>query len=192
MTRQQVEDYLIQINTPKLVAKALAEITTFKHVKPQQKLSRVGELVQESYLVLKGGFVLQYVHPDTGAEKTVNFHLNNCHACMTIFESFLNQKPSRFQLKSFTNSDVMVFPLKEVNVLKTKNLQFKEFFDWGIQMDLLNEINMKTMLITQTTQELYQYLLKEKPQIIQQVPAKYIAEFMGISREWLSRIKRKK
>ena len=51
----------------------------------------------------------------------------------------------------------------------------------------INDFEMK--IIAYSSERLYNYLMATHPIIIQQVPAKYIAEFMGISSEWLSKLK---
>jgi hypothetical protein len=51
----------------------------------------------------------------------------------------------------------------------------------------INDFEMK--IIAYSSERLYNYLIQNHPIIIQQVPTKFIAEFMGISSEWLSKLK---
>ncbi|MEM9869384.1 MAG: hypothetical protein AAF765_16930, partial [Bacteroidota bacterium] len=46
-----------------------------------------------------------------------------------------------------------------------------------------------TKQVTLGSKDLFQYLLEECNEVVRRVPAKYIAEFMGVSAEWLSKIR---
>jgi hypothetical protein len=47
------------------------------------------------------------------------------------------------------------------------------------------------MLNAYSNEEIYNYLIDECNSVIKNVPSKYIAEFIGISAEWLSKTKKK-
>jgi len=50
---------------------------------------------------------------------------------------------------------------------------------------LIYESELKSRLITYNSAEFYEHLCENYPEIIKQVPSKYIAEFMRISPGWL-------
>jgi hypothetical protein len=56
---------------------------------------------------------------------------------------------------------------------------------------ILSQERMRSIQF-ETAQQRYQKLLKHSPQIIQQVPLSYIASFLGITLETLSRIRAQK
>ncbi len=192
MKKDQITNYLTEIGTSQYIAQILSSKGNFLNIKTHQKLIDVGDILKYYYIVLKGGFVLQYVMPYSGIEKTVNFHLKNHQPFITIWESFFTKKSSKFQLKSITNSDVLQLKLKDIERLYISDNEFKHFYEKNMKQDLLSEREMKTYLISYKVKELYNYLQSEKPNIIKNVPTKYIAEFLGVSREWLSKIKNKK
>jgi len=81
----------------------------------------------------------------------------------------------------------------------------KETIDFHIHLDnnvhtfyqnliinmLLIESDLKSKLICFDAEDLYKYLINAYPELIINVPSKYIAEFMSISPQWLSKIKRR-
>jgi hypothetical protein len=54
------------------------------------------------------------------------------------------------------------------------------------------ENNLKNKVISESSENLYKYLIASCPQVIKVVSSKYIAEFMGITPEWLSKLKKLK
>jgi hypothetical protein len=62
------------------------------------------------------------------------------------------------------------------------------FENEGITIEL--EERIRVFQIT-AAQDRYDYILTHKPQIVQRVPLKYLASFLGITAETLSRIRRK-
>ena len=50
---------------------------------------------------------------------------------------------------------------------------------------------MYVRLLAQTPEQRYKWLLSHKPEIINQVPQYYIAQYLGIKPETLSRIKKR-
>jgi hypothetical protein len=51
---------------------------------------------------------------------------------------------------------------------------------------------MKIILQTLSARERYEYMLKNKPEFIQRIPLKYLASFLGIQLETLSRVRNQK
>lgn len=59
------------------------------------------------------------------------------------------------------------------------------------EFQYLNTMNWLTYLCLPTAEERYLTLLQNEPQVLQNVPLKYIASFLGITPQSLSRIRRK-
>ena len=56
---------------------------------------------------------------------------------------------------------------------------------------MIAENDFRVKLITLSPEEMYNHITEKYPAVTMNVPSKYIAEFIGISAEWLSKIKRK-
>ena len=54
----------------------------------------------------------------------------------------------------------------------------------------LEENELKSKIITESSENLFRYLTSEYSLLIKSVSSKYIAEFMGITPEWLSKIRK--
>ncbi len=102
----------------------------------------------------------------------------------------LNNQISTCSLESLTEMELMIWEKEDVLALKSS---IPKMYDLElIIMDLLlrwlqnNQINA----ICMTAEEQYVHLMKTQPQIIQQVPQKYIASLLGIHQDSLSRIRK--
>lgn len=67
---------------------------------------------------------------------------------------------------------------------------YRDFYYKNIIEALVSKEKLISKLITLNSNVLYFTLLKEYPEIIQNTPSKYIAEFMGVTPQWLSKIKK--
>ena len=69
-------------------------------------------------------------------------------------------------------------------------MAFDGFYEGVITAAMAGENDLKAKLIAYSAKAKYEFVLQEMPEAIQRVPAKYIAEFCGISPEWLSKLKK--
>jgi CRP-like cAMP-binding protein len=192
MTQNEISAKLIQIGIPAELLQPVLNISTLKTVRSQHKLIEVGQLNNEIFIVLKGSFVSQYVHPETGDERTINFFMVNYHPFMTLIDAYFSGSKSFYRLKAVSNACILVFPKNELLKLREDNILFRDFYDQSIITGLVQVGELMTKLIVLKSVDFYNYLIAENPMIIQSIPSKYIAEFMGISREWLSKLKNKR
>lgn len=178
-------------NLPKEFREHIFELGELRSVKNLQSLVEIGESCNEIFLVLEGAFVCQYFEEELAIERTVDFHTDTFHSFMTVVESYFYNTKSMHRIKAVRPSKVLVFKKKKVTELLANNPILKQFYMSGIIAALISEITMKSKLITLPADKLYAYLIINHPQIIQQIPSKYIAEFIGITQEWLSKLKRR-
>lgn len=178
-------------NLPKEVYEEILPHGELKRVGSQENVIEIGEYCTESFFVLKGAFVCQYFDEELGIERTVNFHLNSFHPFMTSIESYFNNIKSKYRLKAVVHSEIIAFEKSVVNDLIESDFLVNRVCFAGLISVLTSEINLRSKLTTLPSDKLYSYLITQYPQIIQQIPSKYIAEFMGITQEWLCKLKRR-
>ena len=109
---------------------------------------------------------------------------------MTQPESYFSKESSDTQIKAFKNSEVIGFHSSALEKLSAKHKIFDEFCNTHIIGALIFINQIKSKLIGLPKDKLYNYLLEEHNPITKNVPSKYIAEFMGVTPQWLSKIKR--
>lgn len=175
-------------NVPQVIAEMLLNVGIFENIKTKSILIDNKEQCQDIYFILTGGFVCQYLI-EAGEYKTINFYLHNYQQFFTIPSAYFFNKPSGFKVKAVKDSSVLRLPKKSLVELTNKSSDFSEWYHNRIITALVEEIESKTNLISFNSKQLYQSLIHNSPQIIQEVPSTYIAQYLGISREHLSRIR---
>lgn len=158
-------------------------------VKNQTKLVRHNQVCTKIYMVLKGGFVCRFIDEELEIEKTINFFFPEFHPFMTCVDSFFSGAKTQCEIRAISNAEIIEFNKKDIEAFVFQDLQLLRIYHAQVTTALqeINDFEMK--IIAYSSERLYDYLMKTHPIIIQQVPAKYIAEFMGISSEWLSKLK---
>ena len=162
------------------------------HIKSQTLLVQPGTICDKIYFVLKGGFVVRYINKELEIEKTINFYLEDFHPFMSCVDSYFSETKTHCELRAITNSEVMEFHKKDIDAIMLEDIEFFKFYHLMVTQALQEENDFKLKIISYSSERLYSYLIKHCPEVIRKVPSKYIAEFMGISPEWLSKLKNRR
>ncbi len=192
MLPQLLLQELLKANVSSDSVRKLLEIIKFQEVKSQQLLVIPGEICDKIFFVLEGGFVCRYVDEANEVEKTINFYLDNLHPFMSCVDSFFSELPTRCELRAISGAKVLVLSKKDLQLLMSEDMALFKFYHSMVTKALQEENDLKLKLIAYTSEQLYQYLIVQLPVVIQRVPSRFIAEFMGISPEWLSKLKHRK
>ena len=159
----------------------------------------VKDLKKKDFLLQDGkvcnfiGFIangtIRHFHIKDGVEKTCDISFEN--SWVTDFQSFTHSTSCIMNLQAMT--DTTVFIIKKENLFKLYN-ECNKFETFGRLMaeqvaQRATEIAMS--LSADKPEERFQNLLKKQPDLFQRVPQKYLANFLGISPESLSRIQKR-
>ncbi len=159
------------------------------HVKSQSLLVKPGSICDKAYFVLKGGFVCRFIDRELGIEKTINFYLNDFHPFMGCVDSYFSETKTQCELRAIADSEVIAFNKKDLDAIMLGDIVFFQHLYLLVTRALQEENDFKLKIISYSSERLYMYLVEHCPDVIKQVPSKFVAEFMGISSEWLSKLK---
>lgn len=102
-------------------------------------------------------------------------------------DSFLYSQPTRYEIYAIKSSVIKVIPKSLFfNFIQQQEL----LLQWtDILYDLIRQQSEREIdLLTPSAKERYERVLKRSPQLFQEVPHKYIANYLGIQPETLSRL----
>ncbi|UBF28830.1 Crp/Fnr family transcriptional regulator [Kovacikia minuta CCNUW1] len=157
-----------------------------------KKLNRGETLFQEGDacefvgLTLKG--CLRMFFLKDGKELTLFFHPE--HYPVGDYQSMRLQQPACFFCQAIENSEVLILNRQVIHVLESApNGQqlmrlIVEFLAFRLRDRLLS-------LYRDTPEQRYLQLIETEPHLLQRVPQHYIASYLGIEPESLSRLKRR-
>lgn len=131
------------------------------------------------------GAVIQ-CNPKPGSEKSIlDLHVEN--DWVLNHKSFVSQSPSESAIIAFTESEVLEISIASIHYLIGLSQAF-------LQLNRIIEQATSRLYFfdhSLTPLQKYQYLFENKPQLLQKFPLKFIASFLKITPETLSRVREK-
>jgi len=137
--------------------------------------------------ILKGAFKT-YILNENGTESVIFFSFENQWLC--DLESFYYQKLTKYNIKAIEDSEILVINkskkmllFKQVPKLIHFHILMIEKANIAIQERLLDVLN-------KTSKQRYIEFLKKYPQKTQKINNKNLSSYLGVSHEFLSKIKK--
>ena len=103
--------------------------------------------------------------------------------------SFFERKPSRLIIQVLEPAEVMGIHYNDLTRLASQYHEIETLFRKMLTFSLILSQYRMDSIQFETAQQRYDKLMKDSPQIIQRVPLSYIASFLGVTLETLSRIR---
>jgi len=161
---------------------------TFECLKKDEYFSKAGRISDRIGFVQSG--LLRSYFTIKGKETTTFFQTKGYLA--TALLSFLQMKPALENIQALEDSELIVITRKNLHKLYNENWKWQQVGRIVIEQYYIKMEQRSIILQSQSAQERYEYFLKEYPELIQSVPLYYIASFLGMSPETLSRIRKAK
>ncbi|MFZ1378661.1 MAG: Crp/Fnr family transcriptional regulator [Saprospiraceae bacterium] len=155
------------------------------------------EIKKKDFLLQDGkicnfiGFIangsIRHFHIKDGVEKTCDISFEN--SWVTDFQSFTHNTSCIMNLQAI--EDTKVFIIKKENLYKLYNecSKYETFGRLMAEQVAQRATEIAMSLSSDKPEERFQNLIKNQADLFQRVPQKYIANFLGISPESLSRIR---
>lgn len=164
------------------------DIFVEKEIPSKTILLQEGEISKNIFFIKKG-CLREWFNKD-GKDITFQFFFEG--QPVASIDSFINQKPSLFNIESIEPTTIISIGKADFEKLLNAYPQFKNgFYDFIFQrFRVYGQLFLSR--IKDTPQERYEDLIKNHPEIIRRVPQHYIASFLGITPISLSRIRSRK
>jgi CRP-like cAMP-binding protein len=156
-----------------------------KKLKKGEHLIQAGQISRTLYFVKKGMLRNYLIKNDK--ELTVWFFFPENF--VTVFDSMILQIPGKENTIAMTPCELYAIAYEKLEMLNKVSHEWEHISRvFTIEFALQQEMRLY-MFQTMNAEEKYQFLLDMSPHIIENIPSKYIASYLGISRETLSRIR---
>jgi CRP/FNR family transcriptional regulator, anaerobic regulatory protein len=168
-----------------------AILPVFLHKKFSKKdfLVKQGEVSSELYFVYSGS-VREFFEDTNANEINTWFGFENSIAISTY--SFFSQKPSLTNIQAMEDVEAVVIKHEDLQRLFDQFHDIERLGRLIVEQYLVQIEEMKVVLQTLSARERYAYILTHKPEYIQRIQLKYLASFLGIKLETLSRVRNQK
>jgi len=161
------------------------KIATKKVIAKGEFLIREGEVEKYLYLVESGAIRVFYL--TEFEEMTIRFGYKG--SMITSLSSFIKAKPSEFYIDALRKTTLKVISKENLMKLAYESLenlkQYTALLESLITQQIEREIDL---LITSPTERLNR-VLRRSPNLFQEIPLKYIASYLRMTPETLSRIR---
>jgi CRP/FNR family transcriptional regulator, anaerobic regulatory protein len=139
---------------------------------------------------LEKGLLQYFSITDKGEERTTYVTLPNNFAASLL--SYLSEVPARENIRAITASVIWTIEKKDMQNLQQEVPAFNAFYIRLLEWQICCIDKGKFDLITLSAEDRYAKMMKEEPEVLQQVPLQYIASMMGMTPRHLSRLRGKK
>jgi len=162
----------------------------FRKVKYKKNtlLLEEGKVAHEVFFVEKG-CLHQFFLTEKGVEKTCNFVFEQ--EFITDLESFSRQTRSTTNIITLEPTECLVTTCKDLVECMAGSPAVAAFFNVIVENVATANIRRIQALLSQSPEQQFEVLLQNNPKILQRVPQRYIAQYLGIAPESLSRIRKR-
>lgn len=161
--------------------------TNRKAIKRFDYLIQKGGRESHLYFILRGTMRIFYLSNET--EICVGFGYEN--TLITSYPSFVSKQPSQYYIQALTDTEVIGISRNDFYATIHQSWNLERHWREMTEQALLGRIEREIDLFTYAPQERLQRLLKRSPHVFQLIPNKYIASYLRMTPETLSRMLRK-
>lgn len=151
------------------------------------KILELGKIERHLYFITKG--IIRLYIPKEEADITFGFLFEN--EFVTGYDSLLTETPSAYEIETLT----------ETEMWQINNMDLQEVYAHTSVGNIIGRKMAENMylikskrelsLLSKTAEERYLDLFNERPNLLQHIPLKYIASYIGVTPQALSRIRKR-
>jgi CRP-like cAMP-binding protein len=163
----------------------LSKINFRKYLKGQY-LAQQGDVCKNQYFVLSGCTKTFYMDGD-GQEHIVMFSIEDWWT--SDMGSFITQTPADYNIQCIEDTEVIQFSFDLMEELYQKIPKLERFFRQIIEKALVASQKRIVRSFSLSAKDQYLHFKEQYPKIEQRIPQYMVASYLGITKEFLSKIK---
>lgn len=165
--------------------KAIEEISNILTVKKNKDLQPIGHICKTIYFINKGLARIYYFKDGIDVTESFSFENN----IIARVESLFTGKPSRKAIQILEDAEIVAISANALFKLYDKYPEIERLFRKIFETAYVDTVNRIEGMQFHTAEERYNALIHEAPNVLQRVPLKYVASYLGITQVSLSRIR---
>ncbi len=143
----------------------------------------------EKYLSFVEKGIIRFFIPREENDLTFAFAFDN--GFMSAYDSFLTRSPSIYHLQTLTETILWSLTYQDLQDIYTETEIGNIIGRYAGEDLFLKKSKRELSLLNETAEERYLKLFTEQPKLLKQIPLKYIASYIGITPQALSRIRKR-
>ncbi|MCI4651512.1 Crp/Fnr family transcriptional regulator [Phaeodactylibacter sp.] len=157
-------------------------------VKKRQFIVQPGFVCSHQTYVKAGAFRSYFLNDD-GVDHTIQFAIEDWF--ISDFNSYINQVPASLFVEALEDSTIQQIAYQDVEQLCNENPKFERFFRLVAQKSFAFAQRRVLSNLGLSAEERYLEFQQMYPSIVQRVPQYALASYLGMSAEFLSKIRSK-
>jgi CRP-like cAMP-binding protein len=163
----------------------ISKVICRKYLKGQYVVQQ-GDICKYECFVLAGCTKMFYLDDD-GQEHIILFSIEDWWT--SDMGSFITQTPADFNIQCLENTELVMFSYDIIEELYAKIPKLERFFRQIIERAFVASQKRIVRNFALTAKERYLYFRNQYPKIEQRIPQYMVASYLGITKEFLSKIK---
>lgn len=166
--------------------KALASVCRVQRFEKGTIILQAGASDYNMYLVVKG-FTRTYVIREDGEERTVFLASAGmgCGSSKTIYKD----QPSNENVVALENCVVLVWDFPEFKKACKNHPNLYRLYSNMLERSFIEAVERLEFHSVMNPDQRYEYLIEHRPELLEKVPLKFIASYIGITPVSLSRLR---
>lgn len=167
--------------------KAIQKAAIIKRFNKNEFFLREGEVCNSIGFIEKGSMRLYYDSPDK--EACNDFFFEN--SVVGSFASFFSETPSIVNIVAIEESEIILFEKQQIGKLIQEYPALKRLSEFIIHEQFIRAEKREESLLKFSPEVRFKNLLEEHPKIFKRIPLHYVASYLNITPETLSRYRTK-
>ena len=155
----------------------------------KQYVLQEGDICRQMNFVVRG-CLRMYKIDDKGGSHILQFAAEN--NWITDLGSFYSEKPSELTIDALEDTMVLKITHDDLITIYTQAPKFHRIFRVLIENSYVSIQKRLLQTISSTAEDRYQYFIDTYPHLVNRLPQTQIASFLGITPEFLSRLRNKR
>ena len=144
---------------------------------------------KENYLSFIEKGMVRMCIPKEWDDLTFSFEFEGNFFC--AYSSFLTQQPSEYQIEAISDTILWSISHTDLQEIYSTTVIGNTLGRYASEGLYLKKTKRELSLLTKSAEDRYLNLFKEEPHLLRQIPLKYIASYIGITPQALSRIRKR-
>ncbi len=145
------------------------------------------QVENRAYFLLDGIVKISMIRDD-GEERILEFFFPGNF--FSAYTSFLTRQASNVEIESLTDCDVEVIEQHDIQKAYASSMLANKLGRIVAEHYYINKTKREKDFLTKSATERYLELVNTRPELVQQIPVHFIAKYLGIKPESLSRIRK--
>lgn len=159
---------------------------TLRTVSRNEVLVATGQRETHSYLVISGALRVNYIS-DTQAQ-IIRFGYRG--SVITSLPAFFDQSPSLFDITAIRKTEIKCYEKQALFRFAESSENYQKTYQIILQDLIRQHVEREIDLLTSSPHDRYMRVLKRSPELFKEIPAVHIANYLRMTPEHLSRIRK--